>query len=84
MDVDLTLYLLDFVLGDLRHGDGQHVVVNLGCYLVLDDILRAKNIPAWIDYWGYDSAHDWEWWRRQIVYFMGKIVEKKYVLDYVI
>ena len=43
------LYLLDFVLGDLRHGDGQHAVVNLGCYLVLDDILRAKNIPAWID-----------------------------------
>ena len=50
----------------------------------IDGILRAKDIPAWIDYWGFDSAHDWEWWRKQIVYFMGKIVEKKYVLDYII
>ena len=50
----------------------------------MDGLLKAKNIPAWIDYWGFDSAHDWEWWRKQIVYFMGKIVEKKYVLDYVI
>ena len=50
----------------------------------IDGILREKDIPAWIDYWGFDSAHDWEWWRKQIVYFTGKIVEKKYVLDYII
>ena len=50
----------------------------------MDGLLHAKNIPAWIDYWGFDSAHDWEWWRRQIVYFMGKTIEKKTVLDYVI
>ncbi|MBQ5454029.1 MAG: esterase family protein [Bacteroidales bacterium] len=40
----------------------------------MDALLKSKNVPAWIDYWGYDSAHDWAWWRKQIVYFMGEIV----------
>ncbi|MGM9796404.1 MAG: esterase family protein [Parabacteroides sp.] len=38
----------------------------------MDRILREKQVPAWVDYWGYDVSHDWEWWRKQIVYFMGK------------
>ena len=33
-------------------------------------ILRDKNIPAWVDYWGKDVSHDWEWWHRQLVHFM--------------
>ena len=40
----------------------------------MDALLKSKIVPAWIDYWGYDSAHDWAWWRKQIVYFMGEIV----------
>jgi len=28
----------------------------------LDELLRAKSIPAWIDYWGVDVNHDWPWW----------------------
>ena len=43
----------------------------------MDGLLKAKGIPAWIDYWGFDSAHDWEWWRKQIVYYMEKVVEKR-------
>lgn len=50
----------------------------------IDALLKDKDIPAWIDYWGYDSAHDWEWCRKQIVYFMSKVIEKKSVPDYVI
>ena len=50
----------------------------------VDALLKDKDIPARIDYWGYDSAHDWEWWRKQIVYFMSKVIEKKSVPDYVI
>lgn len=40
----------------------------------LDGILRAKNIPAWIDYWGKDVDHDWCWWRPQLEYFMDKVM----------
>jgi esterase/lipase superfamily enzyme len=36
----------------------------------LEDVLRAKNIPAWIDFWGEDVAHDWPWWKKQLPYFV--------------
>ena len=39
----------------------------------LDGVLRAKGIPAWVDYWGYDVNHDWCWWQKQLPYFFGKI-----------
>lgn len=40
----------------------------------LDDLLCAKHVPAWVDYWGWDVSHDWLWWRRQLQYFMDKIL----------
>lgn len=40
----------------------------------MDALLRSRNIPAWIDYWGYDVDHDWCWWRPQLAYFMGKVI----------
>ncbi|MFZ5573061.1 MAG: esterase family protein [Thermodesulfobacteriota bacterium] len=39
----------------------------------LRDILRTKNIPAWIDFWGPDVHHDWPWWYRQMTYFLGHL-----------
>ncbi len=36
----------------------------------LEDLLKEKNIPAWVDYWGSDVSHDWLWWHQQIVYFL--------------
>lgn len=42
----------------------------------MDTLLRQKNVPAWIDYWGFDVSHDWFWWRQQIVYFMGKLLDE--------
>lgn len=36
----------------------------------LQQLLQAKDIAAWVDYWGTDVAHDWLWWRRQFPYFM--------------
>lgn len=41
----------------------------------MDALLRQKNVPAWVDYWGKDVAHDWTWWRRQVVYFMNHLLE---------
>lgn len=40
----------------------------------MEKILKEKNIPAWVDYWGHDVSHDWMWWRKQLVYFLPKIL----------
>lgn len=46
---------------------------------MLEDTLRMKelfgykNIPAWVDVWGPDVAHDWPWWRKQLPYFLSHI-----------
>lgn len=39
----------------------------------LQEILKAKEIPCWIDIWGHDVKHDWPWWRLQFPYFLGKL-----------
>lgn len=36
----------------------------------LQDVLRRKKIPAWVDFWGYDVNHDWNWWYKQTEYFL--------------
>jgi len=41
----------------------------------LKAILSAKQIPAWVDFWGHDVDHDWPWWRRQLVHFLPHITE---------
>lgn len=43
----------------------------------LEQVLREKNIPAWIDYWGYDVNHDWDWWQKQLPYYFGKLMDKE-------
>lgn len=40
----------------------------------LNGICKQKGINIWFDYWGLDVAHDWPWWRKQIVYHLDKIV----------
>lgn len=41
----------------------------------LEEVLQSKGIRAWIDYWGKDVAHDWCWWKKQVQYFIPKILE---------
>ena len=41
---------------------------------LLDEILTAKNVPHWADFWGYDVNHDWPWWRKQLPYFMDHVL----------
>ena len=41
----------------------------------LDRILHAKGIHAWVDYWGYDSSHDWPWWYKQVSYFVPYLLQ---------
>lgn len=42
--------------------------------IALKNVLDARSIPAWIDFWGYDVSHDWPWWRRQIEYFLATLL----------
>ena len=39
--------------------------------LRLKQICEEKNIGVWVDIWGGDVCHDWEWWYRQVPYFMN-------------
>ena len=43
-------------------------------YNKLKKILEHKNIGAWVDFWGTDVNHDWDWWRVQLPYFLEKIL----------
>lgn len=36
----------------------------------LGNALASKNIHTWVDFWGYDCVHDWDWWYKQAAYFM--------------
>ena len=36
----------------------------------LEGVFHEKGIHAWCDFWGYDVAHDWPWWYKQMRYFL--------------
>ena len=39
----------------------------------LKRVLEQKNIPAWVDIWGYDVNHDWPWWHKMLPYFLNSL-----------
>lgn len=43
----------------------------------LDTTMKSKGINVWVDYWGYDVAHDWDWWYKQVVYFVPHLLSNK-------
>ena len=51
--------------GDWEIPDSRH----------LQSILNSKGIHAWVDYWGYDCAHDWPWWYKQVAYFVPYLLD---------
>ena len=40
----------------------------------LDAICREKGIKVWIDHWGNDVKHDWDWWYKQVEYFVPHLL----------
>lgn len=42
--------------------------------LRLKQILEQKHIPAFVDVWGKDVNHDWDWWYVQMPYFLDKVL----------
>lgn len=39
----------------------------------MEEVLRAKGIPAIVDYWGHDVDHDWPWWRRMLPHYLERL-----------
>ena len=37
-------------------------------------MLESKGIHAQVDIWGWDVAHDWNWWEKQWPYFLQQIL----------
>ncbi len=37
----------------------------------MKELFEYKNIPAWVDFWGNDVAHDWPWWLKQFPYYLN-------------
>ena len=54
-------------------GQGACEHASLSDTQAMKAVLEQKNIPAWVDFWGYDVCHDWPWWRRQIAYFLKNL-----------
>ena len=40
----------------------------------LGGLLADKGIPHELDVWGHDSAHDWDWWQKQIAHHLPRFV----------
>jgi esterase/lipase superfamily enzyme len=40
----------------------------------LDGVLRAKGIPARVEYWGTDVNHDWPWWFKMVDHYVPQLL----------
>jgi len=40
----------------------------------LKSVLESKNIHAQVDFWGHDVNHDWDWWYRQVDYYVPQFL----------
>jgi esterase/lipase superfamily enzyme len=40
----------------------------------LGGLLAGKGIPHELDVWGDDSAHDWDWWAKQVAHHLPRFV----------
>ncbi|MBR6650052.1 MAG: esterase family protein [Clostridia bacterium] len=65
-----------------KYNSGKGIVcVGTGAWEIPDstlrlrDIFNSKGINIWVDVWGNDVAHDWDWWYKQVEYFIPKLLE---------
>ncbi len=43
----------------------------------LKQIFEEKGIHIWVDPWGYDVDHDWNWWYKQVDYYLPYLLGQK-------
>lgn len=46
-----------------------------GTTLRLRDIFAEKGIHVWVDIWGSDVRHDWDWWYQQAAYHIPHLLD---------
>ena len=70
----------DYHLPILQHGGRQIIIFSgQGAFEDADrsrrlsGILHSKGIPHWLDIWGHDVKHDWEWWLKAMPQYFGKL-----------
>lgn len=51
-------------------GQGYRELDYVHDHNAIEHLFQEKGIDAWVAYWGYDVSHDWEWWRKQLDYFL--------------
>jgi esterase/lipase superfamily enzyme len=56
-------------------GQGAWEQNGIRTLLLMASIFQKKGIHAWCDFWGYDVSHDWDWWKKQIRYFLPKVLD---------
>ena len=42
----------------------------------MEEILRIKDIPALVEYWEYEALSNWDWWSRQLDYFLPLLLSR--------
>ena len=40
----------------------------------LKRVLEKKGIHARVDFWGWDVNHDWDWWYKQVDYYVPQLI----------
>lgn len=56
-------------------GQGAWETETLESTRYFGEVLHAKGISAWIDIWGTDVAHDWDWWYKQAAYYLPVLLQ---------
>lgn len=54
-------------------GQGDYEEITSASTRRLQQVLANAGVDGWFDFWGEDVNHDFYWWRKQAVYFFGKI-----------
>lgn len=55
-------------------GQGAWESEALECTRNLAAVLAEKNIGAFVDFWGGDVNHDWDWWFVQTAHFLPELL----------
>lgn len=42
---------------------------------LVEEQLGRMGVDTWCDYWGADVSHGWDWWNKQVAYFMPYVLE---------
>ncbi|MCL2673407.1 MAG: hypothetical protein FWF01_03380 [Alphaproteobacteria bacterium] len=54
-------------------GSHEHSRPSLEDTMAVVQLLKDKNIPVLADYWGEDVTPSWDWWNKQLPYFLAKV-----------